>query len=183
VSIFLENPIPKSEAETVARPELTIALHLAIISGIVMIATLVGLGFRRYKGGMPLSATCSVIISAACHHPDGDKEAYLFPVRWGAVLQPMLQKLSQAPNSALATDDDDAIAVTDEDNRGEQKADEVVAMRATNTGHERQENCNSTCEVLVQDESDNKELSIVPGHCCFTTSRNIDIPKVGLLYD
>jgi hypothetical protein len=150
-----------------------------------MIATIVGLGFRRYKGGMPLSATCSVIISAACHRPDGDKEAHLFPVQWGAVLQPILQNLSQAPNSALATDDEDAIAVTGEDNtnRGEQKADEVVVMRTTNTGHERQENYNSTCEVLVQDKSDNKELSIVPGHCCFTTSRNIDTPKAGLLYD
>jgi hypothetical protein len=150
-----------------------------------MIAILVGLGFRRYKGGMPLSATCSVIISAACHRPDGDKEAHLFPVKWGAVLQPMPQNLSQAPNSTLATDGDDAVAVTGEDNtnRGEQKADEVVVMRATNTGRERQENCNSTCEVLGQDKSDNKELSIVPGHCCFTTSRNIDIPKVGLLYD
>jgi hypothetical protein len=148
-----------------------------------MIATLVGLGFRRYKGGMPLSATCSVIISAACHHPDGDKEAHLFPVQWGSVLEPMLQNLGQGPNSASATDDDDAIAVTGEDNRGEQKADEVEVMRATDTGHERQGNCNSTCEVLVKDKSDNKEPSIVPGHCCFTTSRNIGIPEVGLLYD
>jgi hypothetical protein len=150
-----------------------------------MIATIVGLGFRRYKGGMPLSATCSVIISAACHRPDGDKEAHLFPVQWGAALQPILQNLSQAPDSTLATDDEDAVAVTGEDNtnRGEQKADEVVVMRATNTGHERRENYNSTCEVPAQDKSENKELSIVPGHCCFTTSRNIDTPKAGLLYD
>ncbi|PMD63797.1 uncharacterized protein K444DRAFT_492116, partial [Hyaloscypha bicolor E] len=60
-------------------------IFTSIISGTVMIAILVGLGFRRYKGGMPLSATCSVIISAACHRPDGDKEAHLFPVKWGAV--------------------------------------------------------------------------------------------------
>jgi hypothetical protein len=134
---------------------------------------------------MPLNATCSVIISAACHRPDGDKEAHLFPVRWGAVLQPMLQNLSQAQNSALATDGENVIAVTGEDNTNseEQTADEVVVMRATDTGRERKENYNSTCEVLVQDKSYNKDLSIVPGHCCFTTSRYIDTPKAGLLYD
>lgn len=34
---------------------------------------------------MPMGATCSAVISAACHPPIGDDEAYLFPVRWGYV--------------------------------------------------------------------------------------------------
>lgn len=34
---------------------------------------------------MPMASTCSAAISAACHPPPGDIEAYLLPVEWGEV--------------------------------------------------------------------------------------------------
>ncbi|KAF2007571.1 hypothetical protein P154DRAFT_420621, partial [Amniculicola lignicola CBS 123094] len=41
--------------------------------------------FRRYPAspGMPLASTCSMAISANCHRPDRDTDAYLLPVQWG----------------------------------------------------------------------------------------------------
>lgn len=48
------------------------------------VLVLVGLGFRRYNGTMPLVSTNSRAISAACHPPDEDKhDGHLFPVIWG----------------------------------------------------------------------------------------------------
>lgn len=34
---------------------------------------------------MPLAASCSVAISAACHPPDEDRFAHLMPVQWGII--------------------------------------------------------------------------------------------------
>ena len=39
----------------------------------------------KYPEGMPIASTCSAAISAACHRPVEDKEAYLFPVEWDVV--------------------------------------------------------------------------------------------------
>jgi hypothetical protein len=43
--------------------------------------------FRKYPAGssMPLVVSCSAAISANCHRPEPDKDAYLLPVRWGVV--------------------------------------------------------------------------------------------------
>lgn len=41
---------------------------------------------RHYPATMPLGATCSAVISAACHQPlPEDEKAYMFPVKWGVV--------------------------------------------------------------------------------------------------
>ena len=43
-------------------------------------------GFRKYDGIMPVGATCSVCVSAACHNEDDPKEeAWLGPLTWGDV--------------------------------------------------------------------------------------------------
>jgi len=34
---------------------------------------------------MPLVATCSAAISAACHRPEQDVDAHLLPVQWGII--------------------------------------------------------------------------------------------------
>jgi hypothetical protein len=51
-----------------------------------------------------MGATCSAVISAACHQPlPADKEAYKFAVQWGAVSQPTL-KLIRRPKSNITLD-------------------------------------------------------------------------------
>jgi hypothetical protein len=42
---------------------------------------------RRLPQKMPLAASCSLVISAACHPPDGDKDAHLGKVRWGVTVR------------------------------------------------------------------------------------------------
>jgi hypothetical protein len=41
--------------------------------------------FRTYRPvyGLPFASTCSLALSANCHPPAQDKEAYLLPVQWG----------------------------------------------------------------------------------------------------
>lgn len=58
----------------------------AILVGICLVLGLVGIGFRKYDAEMPLVASCSRAISAACHVMPGDMESgYLLPVQWGVV--------------------------------------------------------------------------------------------------
>lgn len=58
----------------------------AIGIGLVLIIAISICGLQSYSRGMPLGATNSVILSAACHQLQlGDKDAYLFPVQWGTV--------------------------------------------------------------------------------------------------
>ncbi|KAH7420103.1 hypothetical protein BKA64DRAFT_652375 [Cadophora sp. MPI-SDFR-AT-0126] len=64
-----------------------IALFITILVGIALAIGLVLVGFRRYKGVMPLVATNSFAISAACHGLRNDVagECHLLPLRWGVV--------------------------------------------------------------------------------------------------
>ncbi len=61
---------------------------IAIITVIILAAVVIILGllngFRRHKG-MPLVASCSAAISAACHRPEEDIDAATKPVMWGVV--------------------------------------------------------------------------------------------------
>jgi hypothetical protein len=57
----------------------------AISVGLSFVIVLVMLGPRRYSASMVLASTCSATISAACHPPPRDDQAYLFPVQWGVV--------------------------------------------------------------------------------------------------
>ena len=55
-----------------------------IVGGVIVLAT-IATGLRRYPTGMPLSATCSGGISAACHPPADDVDTAYLPVQWGVV--------------------------------------------------------------------------------------------------
>ena len=74
-------------------PDLTISTCgyscIAIISVLFAGSLLLTLGFingfRRFPSGMPLAATCSVAISAACHPTADDTDAAFRPVQYGEV--------------------------------------------------------------------------------------------------
>ena len=57
--------------------------YLALSLSVVFIVTLGFAVFRTYSKDIPLISSCSAAISAACHLPKGDKDAYLFSVQWG----------------------------------------------------------------------------------------------------
>jgi hypothetical protein len=54
----------------------------------VLICAVATICMRRMKQSMPIAASCSFVISAACHVPDSDVEHHLQKLRWGAVHTP-----------------------------------------------------------------------------------------------
>ncbi len=64
------------------------AILLVITIGVIMLLLLIAISFRRYPpmpAYLPRMATNTAFISAACQRPDEDKDAYLFPLEFGAV--------------------------------------------------------------------------------------------------
>jgi len=61
------------------------AIVASIALGGIMLLSLVALGYRRYKGGIPLVRNNSLAISAACHPEDDDFDPAHSKVMWGAV--------------------------------------------------------------------------------------------------
>ncbi|KAH7071546.1 hypothetical protein BKA63DRAFT_535404 [Paraphoma chrysanthemicola] len=89
-SLFMVQITITNEARQPARQISTCGYSpMAIILTIVVATIIAGSGVVmarfRYKGGMPLASSCSAAISAACHPPEGDVDAHLLPVQWGAV--------------------------------------------------------------------------------------------------
>lgn len=60
-----------------------IALIFLIGIGWLVFITGVGMGLRRYQGGMPLAGSCSAALSAACHRLQDEPDVALVPVKWG----------------------------------------------------------------------------------------------------
>lgn len=56
-----------------------------LVLGTVMLAFAVGVGFRRLQSAMPVAGSCSVVLAAAAHRPEGDGDAPFVPVKWGVV--------------------------------------------------------------------------------------------------
>jgi hypothetical protein len=58
---------------------------LDILIGSSMLFVLVGMGFRKLEGKIPLANSNSFAIAAACHRTEEDKDAALKGVMWGEV--------------------------------------------------------------------------------------------------
>ena len=74
-----------------------VVLYLAFF-GLVLVVTLVGR--RKLRVRIPFAASCSLVISAACHPAEGDKEAHLHPVKWGVVKE---RKFFGKPHCTLSS--------------------------------------------------------------------------------
>ncbi|RJE24013.1 hypothetical protein PHISCL_03668 [Aspergillus sclerotialis] len=72
-----------------------VAIVCSILVGAAMVASLVGLSFKRFKSGMPVAGSCSLAIAAACYPADGpvdDSRARwlrqnleFLPLQWGVI--------------------------------------------------------------------------------------------------
>ena len=51
----------------------------------MVVLVLLGNAYRRHSSDMALALTCSAAISAACHSPPEDEDAYLLPVQWRVI--------------------------------------------------------------------------------------------------
>jgi hypothetical protein len=62
-----------------------LAIVLLSVTGYIMLGTLVGSSFRKLKTGMPVVASCSAAIAAACHlaEEEYDADASIAKLQWG----------------------------------------------------------------------------------------------------
>jgi hypothetical protein len=58
---------------------------------------MIALGLKKHPGYMPIGATCSAVLSAACHGPYNDKTS-VKPLRWGVVDIPSHDRASPGFN-------------------------------------------------------------------------------------
>ncbi|KAI9800970.1 MAG: hypothetical protein M1833_003107 [Piccolia ochrophora] len=92
-SLFLANIVPEGPGEfegSGAPPIIGVgyspmAMILVLVVGSLWLLCSLGLGFKRFKAGIPLAGNCSAAISAACHAPPYDDRAAYRPVQWGVV--------------------------------------------------------------------------------------------------
>ena len=92
VSIFLAritvfdsvgNEIPGESISTCAYSPMPIIFFG--ITGSIAILFGIGTGCRNYAVAVPLAGSCSAVISAACHPPEGRIDTTLKPVMWGKI--------------------------------------------------------------------------------------------------
>ncbi|KAH7141569.1 hypothetical protein B0J13DRAFT_637349, partial [Dactylonectria estremocensis] len=62
-----------------------IAIIFSIGLGSLILLITVGWSLRTMKAAIPLGGTCSAVVSAACHRPEGDEYAASELVKWGVV--------------------------------------------------------------------------------------------------
>jgi hypothetical protein len=65
-----------------------LSILLASVVCLILIALLTFKSVQKYKVGMPVGASCSAVISAACHKAEGDQALELKRVMWGVVKGP-----------------------------------------------------------------------------------------------
>lgn len=62
-----------------------IAIIFSIILGSLILLATIGGSMRTMTPVIPTGATCSAVISSACHAPEDDEDAAAGYVRWGVV--------------------------------------------------------------------------------------------------
>ncbi|SCO80827.1 uncharacterized protein FRV6_05040 [Fusarium oxysporum] len=64
-----------------------IAIIFVIITAVFMATAVIITALRRLPAAMPVVASCSLAIAAACHHPDNTSQpdASVFPLQWGVI--------------------------------------------------------------------------------------------------
>ena len=73
----------------------------------LIVLYLMVVGSRTHIGTIPQGATCSAIISAACHNPiPDDKDVSCFPLKWGEIEPEKVRFRLPAPTSNDSTDPD-----------------------------------------------------------------------------
>ncbi|MCJ1394217.1 hypothetical protein MMC18_007095 [Xylographa bjoerkii] len=62
-----------------------LAMTLAFVLGLVMILAINFRASNRFLPAIPIAASCSAAISAACHPPEDEVDVAIKPVQWGVV--------------------------------------------------------------------------------------------------
>ena len=86
VSIFVLEPYRRLSSRQISTCGFSpIALILATSLGAAIAIGGLIIGRFKFASGMPVAASCSAAISAACHPSSEDADASILPVQWGAI--------------------------------------------------------------------------------------------------
>ncbi|KIW04336.1 uncharacterized protein PV09_04626 [Verruconis gallopava] len=149
----------------------------SLILCFLMLASLILLGFRRYDGGLPLNATCSAVISAACHQPKGERDAHLSPVLWGAL----------SDNEIVLDSEVAELFPGIRDYCGEVGRTEVerqsVSVNSETQSISASEMNGEDIELDTADPQSSNETKrkLTIRHCCFSSAQNVGRPVDGML--
>lgn len=137
-----------------------IALIFAIFLGSLMVCTVIGLGMRRFSSNMPLAASCSAAISAACHPPPGDQHA-LKPIMWGDI---PVKKVNHSRRTGSESNDEEAT------NHSESSSDtrDREPDREDSRPYQRQGEESDT-HSLTESNGPGEEIFAGYGHCSFSS--------------
>ncbi|OJJ84364.1 uncharacterized protein ASPGLDRAFT_125960, partial [Aspergillus glaucus CBS 516.65] len=124
-----------------------IAIIFTISLGFLMVCTIIGLGVGRFKSSIPLAASCSAAISAACHPPPGDDHA-VKPVMWG-----------ESSRSRASSEDDE------EATNGSESSPDTRSRQPD--GEE------SRARSLTENNGPDEECFAGYGHCSFSSQEVI----------
>ena len=62
-----------------------IGIVFILILGCLMLLTVLLVGLRRLRPGIPFAGHCSAVLSAACQRSPEDEEITSFPIKWGVI--------------------------------------------------------------------------------------------------
>ena len=129
-----------------------VAIILATCLGILIAIVGIAMGRLRLSSAMPVAASCSAVISAACHPPAEDTDASVSAVQWGAVTHG--QRGGDCPANMSATPD---LPLVD-------SSADAFSTNQTSSLH-----------------SEPDKIEELVGHCTFS-SLSVDEPIAGHLY-
>ncbi|KIW04859.1 uncharacterized protein PV09_04041 [Verruconis gallopava] len=78
-----------------------VAAIICLLIGVSMLVALVFVALGRYKPGIPLAASCSAAISAACHLERNEPDAAVLPLLWGVAASEQWDRIGHCAFSSL----------------------------------------------------------------------------------
>ena len=79
------------------------SLLIFFIVALLLVCAIGRIGLQHLEQKMPFAASCSLVISAACHPPEQDVDAQVKEVKWGVVEEQTQQGYAHCSITAMPT--------------------------------------------------------------------------------
>jgi len=142
--------------------------------GVVLLTILIVCGRRLSPLTLPWGATNSRVISAACHQPKEDKDAWLFPVQWGLIDLNKKSAVPEATSSTIVEEEHFATRASNQPDNQDSTWDQDTSAQRPAT-----DLCEDS-ERLYQEDSDR---SVNCPYYSFTTFCDVEFPADDLNLD
>lgn len=130
-----------------------------------MVCTIIGLGMRCFSSSIPLAASCSAAISAACHPPPGDDHAFK-PVMWGEI------PIKKANHSRRTSSEDYGEATSCSESSVDTRSGQPDGEDLSLDQKQRKEK-ESRANSLIEKTGPGEESFAGYGHCSFSSQEVI----------